>query len=137
MDSQGSMKGVIVNQDGRWKVLQCDEFERDYHIRPKQGENIYALQKDPRGEGLYIISWPNVCGMFYEGRLFYVDYYPNILINGQPKMELIPDDIVRETIEEIYGQIREINEDLIRNPQVIIEYPGEEKTNNNFKFIWK
>lgn len=129
------MKGVIVNIDGKWEVLNCDEFERDYHICPKQSERIYLLQKDPGGRDYYIISWPNVCGMFYEGRLFYVDYSPNVIINGRPKMDLIPDDAVVDTIEKIYERIREINDELIRKAEVIIEYP-QEKQNSVFEFTW-
>lgn len=112
------MKGVIVNRDNKWEVLSCEIFEQDYHIKPKQSENIYVLQR--RGNEYYIIAYPLVCGIFYEGRLCYIDYHPNIIINGQPQINLIPDDAVYESVEDIYKYIEDLNKRMREDPVVTL-----------------
>ena len=48
------MKGVIVYRDNKWELLSCEIFEQDYHIKPKQSENIYILRRN--GNEYYLSS---------------------------------------------------------------------------------
>lgn len=112
------MKGVIVNKDNVWVVISCEEFERDYHIKTKQSENIYVLQHVDNE--YYITSYPLVCGLFRDGELFYVDYHPDIIVNGVPVTNLIPDSMTYETSEDIYKYIDERNKKLRENPVIIL-----------------
>ena len=111
------MKGVIVYRDNKWELLSCEIFEQDYHIKPKQSENIYILRRN--GNEYNIITYPLVCG-YYDGQLYYVDYHPNVIINGQPQINLIPDDEVYESVEDIYKYIEDLNKRMREDPVVTL-----------------
>lgn len=101
---------VIVEQDGKWKHISLDEFERDYGIHPRiTGPEFYCIYND--GANLYIGSHPNVAVLFDNGVINYIIYKGAFrqIINGVeiPPAEFIPEQSCFASYQEAVSLIEE------------------------------
>ncbi len=100
---------VVLQKDGRWIKLDPEEFENEYHESLIDSDKIWWFDED----NMIIDSTELKAAMWLPGRglCYLIGYYPNIVINGTPKIDAVPGMICRATREEVEADIEKYKSD--------------------------
>ncbi len=101
---------VVIQTNGRWSQITPEEFERDYHMTLLDSDEIWWMNWDRMTIGHCenkAALWEPTRGLHYI-----TGWNPMVLINGQPKLDLIPAESVVASEEEINGLITKYNDEI-------------------------
>ena len=90
---------VVLQKDGRWIKLDPEEFETEYHETLIDSDTVWWFDE----ENMTIGSAELKAAMWLPGQglCYIIGYYPNIIINGVPKIDAVPAGVCRATREEV------------------------------------